>query len=128
MDLKHKHQKEGSQEIELGIDLSEFYLSVEWDIISVPALRKEAFYSCCEEVSCLFPFIYSFLRSTFYISQALFRPIIDLIHNTNVYKSYYLLRENLMMETTTDLITIFFFFSFFISLLIFSHILTSPLI
>lgn len=51
VDLKHKHQKEGSQEIELGIDLSEFYLSVEWDIISVPALRKEAFYSCCEEVS-----------------------------------------------------------------------------
>ncbi|XP_055938211.1 acetylcholine receptor subunit alpha-like 1 [Argiope bruennichi] len=49
VDLKHKHQKEEEPEIPMGIDLSEFYLSVEWDIMAVPARRKERFYSCCEE-------------------------------------------------------------------------------
>ncbi|XP_054710852.1 LOW QUALITY PROTEIN: acetylcholine receptor subunit alpha-like [Uloborus diversus] len=49
VDLKHKHQREEEAEIPMGIDLSEFYLSVEWDIMAVPARRKERFYSCCEE-------------------------------------------------------------------------------
>lgn len=49
VDLKHKHQTEEEPEIPMGIDLSEFYLSVEWDIMAVPARRKERFYSCCEE-------------------------------------------------------------------------------
>ncbi|PRD34635.1 UNVERIFIED_CONTAM: nAChRalpha1 [Trichonephila clavipes] len=47
--MKHKHQREEEPEIPMGIDLSEFYLSVEWDIMAVPARRKERFYSCCEE-------------------------------------------------------------------------------
>ena len=29
----------GSNTVELGIDLSEFYMSVEWDILEVPAIR-----------------------------------------------------------------------------------------
>lgn len=33
----------------MGIDLSEYYISVEWDIMRVPATRNEKFYSCCEE-------------------------------------------------------------------------------
>jgi hypothetical protein len=30
---------EGSALVQLGIDLSEFYMSVEWDILEVPAVR-----------------------------------------------------------------------------------------
>ncbi len=30
---------EGSNTVDLGIDLSEFYMSVEWDILEVPAVR-----------------------------------------------------------------------------------------
>ena len=30
---------EGSNVVDLGIDLSEFYMSVEWDILEVPAVR-----------------------------------------------------------------------------------------
>ena len=30
---------EGEPSVELGIDLSEFYMSVEWDILEVPAIR-----------------------------------------------------------------------------------------
>ena len=29
----------GNNTVELGIDLSEFYMSVEWDILEVPAVR-----------------------------------------------------------------------------------------
>ncbi|XP_054159606.1 acetylcholine receptor subunit alpha-like 1 [Oppia nitens] len=48
VDLKHMKQLEDSNYIQMGMDLSAFYLSVEWDIMSVPAKRKEKFYSCCE--------------------------------------------------------------------------------
>lgn len=49
VDLKHKNQVGDEPLVQHGMDLSEFYLSVEWDVMSVPALRKERFYSCCEQ-------------------------------------------------------------------------------
>jgi hypothetical protein len=33
----------------IGIDLSQFYLSVEWDILEIPASRNEEYYPCCPE-------------------------------------------------------------------------------
>jgi hypothetical protein len=36
---------EGSNTVDLGIDLSEFYMSVEWDILEVPAVR---YTHCCQ--------------------------------------------------------------------------------
>lgn len=30
--------------MQVGIDLSEFYLSVEWDILEVPATKNEEYY------------------------------------------------------------------------------------
>lgn len=35
--------------VEVGIDLTEFYPSVEWDILGVPAERHEKYYPCCAE-------------------------------------------------------------------------------
>ncbi|RWS26061.1 nicotinic acetylcholine receptor subunit alpha 1-like protein [Leptotrombidium deliense] len=32
-----------------GMDLSEFYLNVEWDVMNVVSFRKEKFYNCCPE-------------------------------------------------------------------------------
>ncbi|KAI4457802.1 gamma-interferon inducible lysosomal thiol reductase gilt [Holotrichia oblita] len=49
VDLKHIEQSEGSNIVKTGIDLSEFYLSVEWDILAVPATRNEEYYPCCTE-------------------------------------------------------------------------------
>nr|CAD7589788.1 unnamed protein product [Timema genevievae] len=49
VDLRHSHQTPDSDTIEVGIDLQDYYLSVEWDIMKVPAIRNEKFYSCCEE-------------------------------------------------------------------------------
>ncbi len=39
VDLKHIDQEKGSNVVDVGIDLKEFYLSVEWDILAVPATR-----------------------------------------------------------------------------------------
>lgn len=49
VDLKHIEQNEGNNIVKSGIDLSEFYLSVEWDILAVPATRNEEYYPCCAE-------------------------------------------------------------------------------
>ncbi|KAJ8965042.1 hypothetical protein NQ314_004440 [Rhamnusium bicolor] len=49
VDLKHMDQESGSNIVKVGIDLSEFYLSVEWDILAVPATRNEEYYPCCDE-------------------------------------------------------------------------------
>ena len=35
----------GSNVVDVGIDLKEFYLSVEWDILAVPAFRNEEYYT-----------------------------------------------------------------------------------
>ena len=39
MDLRHFDEVEGSDLVPQGVDLSEFYMSVEWDILDVPAVR-----------------------------------------------------------------------------------------
>uniref|UniRef100_A0A336MI73 CSON015083 protein n=1 Tax=Culicoides sonorensis TaxID=179676 RepID=A0A336MI73_CULSO len=49
VDLRHLLQSPDSDTIEVGIDLQDYYISVEWDIMKVPAVRNEKFYSCCEE-------------------------------------------------------------------------------
>lgn len=35
--------------VEIGIDLREYYPSVEWDILGVPAERHKKYYPCCDE-------------------------------------------------------------------------------
>lgn len=49
IDLKHINQNMGNNNVELGIDLREYYPSVEWDILSVPAERHERYYPCCAQ-------------------------------------------------------------------------------
>lgn len=39
---------ESSNSIEIGIDLSDFLLNVEWDVMAVPATRQERLYECCQ--------------------------------------------------------------------------------
>ena len=35
--------------VQIGMDLEDYYPSVEWDILSVPAERHEKYYPCCVE-------------------------------------------------------------------------------
>lgn len=49
IDLQHINQKAGNAMVQIGIDLQEFYPSVEWDILGVPAEAHKKYYSCCPE-------------------------------------------------------------------------------
>ncbi|KAE9536378.1 hypothetical protein AGLY_007167 [Aphis glycines] len=49
INLKHIGQLVGTNKVDVGIDLSAYYPSVEWDILGVPAERHEKYYSCCAE-------------------------------------------------------------------------------
>lgn len=49
LDLQHLQQTSDSNIVDYGIDLNDYYISVEWDVMSVPALRRERYYSCCVE-------------------------------------------------------------------------------
>ena len=37
--MRHRDEVKDSSVVDIGIDLSEFYQSVEWDILEVPAER-----------------------------------------------------------------------------------------
>lgn len=39
VDLRHNDESNGTNVVEVGVDLSEFYQSVEWDVLEVPAVR-----------------------------------------------------------------------------------------
>lgn len=41
VDLRHLDQVPGSNIVAIGVDLKEFYPSVEWDILEIPAGRNE---------------------------------------------------------------------------------------
>lgn len=49
VDLKHIDGVPGSDNVAVGIDLSDFLLSVEWDLLAVPATKNEEYYPCCSE-------------------------------------------------------------------------------
>ena len=53
VDLKHIGQETaGVGDLDIisnGIDLKDFYRSVEWDLLSVPARKNEKYYTCCSE-------------------------------------------------------------------------------
>ncbi|XP_054716348.1 acetylcholine receptor subunit alpha-like isoform X2 [Uloborus diversus] len=74
VDLRHKDEVEGTNLVEVGIDLSEFYLSVEWDILDVPAVRHEKFYTCCEEPYIDITFNISMRRKTLFYTVNLIIP------------------------------------------------------
>jgi len=49
VDLIHINAIQGNDTVSYGMDLSEYYLNVEWDILSVPAERHVKTYPCCPE-------------------------------------------------------------------------------
>lgn len=67
VDLRHINQRGGNNTIPLGMDLQEYYISTEWDVMTVPAVRNEKYYPCCEEP---YPDIFFYLelrrKSLFY--------------------------------------------------------------
>lgn len=49
MHMSMQDPDSGIDVVSAGINLTEFYPSVEWDILDVPARKNEERYPCCEE-------------------------------------------------------------------------------
>ncbi|KYQ53406.1 Acetylcholine receptor subunit alpha-like 1 [Trachymyrmex zeteki] len=78
VDLQHLLQTEDSNKIEVGIDLTDYYISVEWDILKVPAVRNEAFYMCCEEPYPDIVFNITLRRKTLFYTVNLIIPCVGI--------------------------------------------------
>ena len=60
--------------MDVGIDLTEFYMSVEWDILEVPAKRNVKFYTCCDEPYLDITFNITMRRKTLFYTVNLIIP------------------------------------------------------
>ncbi|XP_050312459.1 acetylcholine receptor subunit alpha-like [Anthonomus grandis grandis] len=74
VDLRHVDESKGSTTVDIGIDLTEFYTSVEWDILEVPAIRSEKFYTCCDEPYLDITFNITMRRKTLFYTVNLIIP------------------------------------------------------
>lgn len=72
--MRHIDEAENSNVVEIGVDLSEFYMSVEWDILEVPAVRNERFYTCCDEPYLDITFNITMRRKTLFYTVNLIIP------------------------------------------------------
>lgn len=107
IDLKHINQKIGEDKVEVGIDLREYYPSVEWDILGVPAERHEKYYPCCAEpypgrycnlIACYFTTFHCCFR---YFLQYHFTPQNSVLHS----KSHSTLCRNFLSISSSILPT-----------------------
>lgn len=71
-------QQPGSNLVLTGIDLSEFYPSVEWDILEIPAGRNEEYYPCCSEPFADITFKMTMRRKTLFYTVNLIIPCVAL--------------------------------------------------
>ncbi|XP_023245889.1 acetylcholine receptor subunit alpha-L1 isoform X2 [Copidosoma floridanum] len=78
IDLKHINQKAGGNQVPVGIDLREYYPSVEWDILGVPAERHEKYYSCCNEPYIDIFFNITLRRKTLFYTVNLIIPCVGI--------------------------------------------------
>ncbi|XP_037923840.1 acetylcholine receptor subunit alpha-like 1 isoform X2 [Hermetia illucens] len=78
VDLRHLQQTADSDNIDVGIDLQDYYISVEWDIMKVPAVRNEKFYSCCEEPYLDIVFNLTLRRKTLFYTVNLIIPCVGI--------------------------------------------------
>ncbi|CAH1801765.1 unnamed protein product [Owenia fusiformis] len=81
VDLVHIGQgknEDGEEEdqMERGVDLRDYYRSVEWDLLAVPARRKEKYYPCCSEPYPDITFTVEMRRKTLFYTVNLIIPCV----------------------------------------------------
>jgi nicotinic acetylcholine receptor len=76
VDLRHQEEDPDPKNpvVDIGVDLSEFYMSVEWDILAVPAIRNVKFYTCCDEPYLDITFNITMRRKTLFYTVNLIIP------------------------------------------------------
>ncbi|CAL4067028.1 unnamed protein product, partial [Meganyctiphanes norvegica] len=78
IDLKHLDAELGRPTVNLGMDLKQYYPSVEWDIMAVPATRNFKFYPCCDEPFIDIYFNITLRRKTLFYTVNLIIPCVGL--------------------------------------------------
>ncbi|UYV76004.1 nAChRa8 [Cordylochernes scorpioides] len=78
VDLRHKKQKDDDSNVAIGIDMSEFYKSVEWDILLVPAKYNREYYECCSEPYPDITFNITMRRKTLFYTVNLIIPCVGI--------------------------------------------------
>lgn len=78
VDLRHVLQAEGTKHVPVGIDMSEFYMSVEWDILLVPVTYNEEYYDCCPEPYPDLTFNITMRRKTLFYTVNLIIPCVGI--------------------------------------------------
>ena len=92
VDLRHIDEENGRSEVEIGVDLTEFYMSVEWDILEVPAIRNVKYYTCCDEPYLVIFFIIYSLPSLKLMNKKIIWPLKGFKHTKiDVVFSWYLI-------------------------------------
>jgi len=74
VDLRHQEEERNSNVVNIGVDLSEYYMSVEWDILAVPARRNVKVYTCCDEPYLDITFNITMRRKTLFYTVNLIIP------------------------------------------------------
>ncbi|XP_011065753.1 PREDICTED: acetylcholine receptor subunit alpha-like isoform X2 [Acromyrmex echinatior] len=75
---KNGNVKNSNGVVDIGFDLTEFYTSVEWDILEVPAVRHERFYTCCNEPYLDITFYITMRRKTLFYTVNLIIPCLGI--------------------------------------------------
>lgn len=76
--MQHLAGDGNTDTVDYGMDLQDFYLSVEWDVMKVPAVRHEKYYSCCEEPYLDIVFNLTLRRKTLFYTVNLIIPCVGL--------------------------------------------------
>ena len=79
VDIQHKDLNDTStplKKIDVGIELSDYYKSTEWDLLAVPAQKYEKFYPCCSEPFPDIKFNITIRRKTMFYSVNLILPCV----------------------------------------------------
>merc|ERR1719402_1967336 len=64
--------------IGVAMDLRDFYISTEWDVMEVPAVRNEEYYTCCEEPYPDIVFSLKLRRKTLFYTVNLIIPCVGI--------------------------------------------------
>jgi hypothetical protein len=65
-------------EVKVGIDMSDYYESVEWDVLSIPAQKNIKFYDCCKEPYIDIYFNLTLRRKTLFYTVNLIIPCVNI--------------------------------------------------
>ena len=82
IDVMHIDAEPGNDTVPYGMDLSEYYINIEWDILDVKAVRNVKKYPCCPEPYPDIHFYIKVRRKPLYFIVNLILPCLGIFYLT----------------------------------------------